>query len=40
MCLFLFNTPKRKITFSNSLEDGTRVKHTNSLEETQKQKKM
>jgi hypothetical protein len=38
MCLFLFNTPKRKITFTNPLEDRTRAKHTNSLEETQKLK--
>jgi len=38
MCLFLFETPKRKITFANSLEDETRAKHTNSLEENQKSK--
>lgn len=39
MCLFLFETPKRKKTFTNSLEDETRAKHTNSLEEIKNQKK-
>jgi hypothetical protein len=38
MCLFFFETPKRKKTLTNPIEDRTRAKHTNSLEETQKLK--